>query len=458
MVKVKSPGLESFRLIVKDNNDSSKSQLNGSNNSNQQQQQFSRDNSSLSNDNISLKKENSTISLQDDDDYNILTQRIPSKEITFAKLSNQDESSQETQPTLRRSTRSRRVVFQQDYVPTVDVVPLRGDIPMRGDELTSTTPSSINTANLFPKRTYQFSLASLLREKKHRDKTGYDIKVLEKALKEDAIKDEMLNELDDPYENYENYNRSEVSAAILTEDIKHEQLQQSSPQLPQFPYISNLRLLLKTIVQLNKARWISFSNNEEIRRAIVVFLRMSSDNRIKSLSYEVEQVVDSLLYLIQKDEWVLQVKLICEDIILSCGNVTQFKIDILENLPASNRGRLTRRLLSACFLFSSTSSITSKKSFYDFTNLDVSKPLTLMPLINLFKDGETIFKVNSNTDYKELYKNTLLLGYILDDEEQMSSEKDTVEFIIQKLKYLHGKGSNSATLYASLLRDFSSSG
>jgi hypothetical protein len=81
---------------------------------------------------------------------------------------------------LRRSSRSRRVVFQEGFVPTVSAVPMKGDIP------TLDAPSSSTKENNITKPTYQNSLSALLREKRIRDKAGYNINVLEQALENDV--------------------------------------------------------------------------------------------------------------------------------------------------------------------------------------------------------------------------------------------------------------------------------
>ncbi|CAG8629932.1 12086_t:CDS:10, partial [Acaulospora colombiana] len=398
--------------------------------------------------------------------------------------------SQEIEPSLRRSTRHRRVVNQQGYIPTVEAVPLRGDIPLR--DVSS------------PKRSYQFSLPSLLREKKQREKSGYNIQALELA-----IQDNMLDEvMEDPFD----YNRSEISASIWEENTKFEHLQQifeeddmmdpdhyveffensskldshrpslrtprmaknsafllislavsdderlrdilCSHWIPQ-QYEMGLDLSPQVIAWLlqlvafeqdavivegasqNLKRLTEISVNVDccqIRRAIIVILRLSLDSRLTSISGEVEKVIDSLLQSIHEDDWNSQVKLVCEDIISTCRNDTQFKVAILENLPASSRGRLVRRLLSFYSLFSSVDS-----SNFSFAKIDVSKPLNLDLLLDLFSDEVTIFKIRGDTNYKELYHNVIILGYTLDDSIQMSSEKDVVEIIIRNLRNLHGK-------------------
>lgn len=82
---------------------------------------------------------------------------------------------------MRRSTRSRRVIFQEGFVPTVNAVPTKGDIPIYDDSL---SPSSKENYPLKP--SYQNSLPVLLREKKIRDKAGYNINDLEKSLEDDV--------------------------------------------------------------------------------------------------------------------------------------------------------------------------------------------------------------------------------------------------------------------------------
>ncbi len=57
---------------------------------------------------------------------------------------------------------------------------MKGDIPML-----DASPSNIKV-NSTTKRTYQNSLSSLLREKKIREKAGYNINAMEQALEHDV--------------------------------------------------------------------------------------------------------------------------------------------------------------------------------------------------------------------------------------------------------------------------------
>lgn len=54
-------------------------------------------------------------------------------------------------------------------------------------------------------------------------------------------------------------------------------------------------------------RLITFSSPEEIRSAVIVFLRLPLDKRLLSLSSEIEQLLDSLLELFEEDQWKEQV-------------------------------------------------------------------------------------------------------------------------------------------------------
>ncbi|CAG8533087.1 6127_t:CDS:10, partial [Scutellospora calospora] len=467
--------------------------------------------------------------IEDEEDDDLLSST--ELELAFSeKLSNRlferSESSQSDEPILRRSTRPRKQVSFQQMVPTAEAVPLRGEIPYVSRSASTTSNS------------YQFSLSSLLREKKHRDKAGYDIRRMESALSEDSF-----YEIDDQFDIYD---RTEVSASVLNEDIKREHLQQIFKEdenvdldqqveffcnnnyttsmnavedpafaliagsssddetlkyilcqdwIPQqyelgmklpsetiswllelisyeedsiiieaashtlkpafgassrmlgyeclleehtksltslepstkFPYIYNLQVLLKTIAPLVENRLLSFSNNEEIRRAICVVLRISLDRRMSSISTYIEKTVDSFLYLFPEDDWSFQ------NIASACGTVTKFNAVTLENLPVSIRGRLLRRLLAFKSLF------TSSSKTWNLDKIDISKPLSLEPLLTSLDDEESIFKLNINTNYNELYYKVLLLNFAIDDEKQMISEKNVIEDIIQRLKHLHGK-------------------
>ncbi|CAG8672657.1 9712_t:CDS:10, partial [Racocetra persica] len=458
------------------------------------------------------------------------------------KLQNIPDVSDSDEPTLRRSTRSRKQVSFQQMLPTAEAIPLRGEIPC--------VNSSTSTKSNISATKYQFSLSSLLREKKHRNKS--------------------LCELDDPFDVYD---RTEISAAVLNEDIKREHLQQifkedesddldqqmeffidNNTELPspalqttmqaledpafaliagsssddeklkyilcqnwipqqyelgmklppetiswllelicyeedtiiieaashtltrlaeisgrysinttveptsvpfssiyqilsafgapsqmlgyqcfleeqaksslpfepsssKFPYIDNLQVLLKTIVPLIKNRLLSFSDYEEIRRAIYVVLRMSLDRRISLISSYIERTVDSFLDLFKDDDWSSQAKLICEDIVSACGTIAKFNAVTLDNLPISIRGRLLRRLLA----FKSLFTLSSKT--WDLNTIDITKPLSLEPLLSFFNGEEPMFKIQINTNYNELYYKVLLLNFAIDDEKQMTSEK-----------------------------------
>lgn len=54
-------------------------------------------------------------------------------------------------------------------------------------------------------------------------------------------------------------------------------------------------------------RLITFSSPEEIRSAVIVFLRLPLDKRLLSLSSEIEQLLDLLLEMFEEDQWKEQV-------------------------------------------------------------------------------------------------------------------------------------------------------
>ncbi|PKC02527.1 hypothetical protein RhiirA5_425113 [Rhizophagus irregularis] len=529
--------------------------------------------SPLKNLHVNNQNETITISSDDDDDVSKSVPDVIEYDEVDQMLSKSEKSSKNTKSNLRRSTRSRRVIFQEGFVPTVNAVPTKGDIPIYDDSL---SPSSKENYPLKP--SYQNSLPVLLREKKIRDKAGYNINDLEKSLEDD-----MLDVLEDPYDHYD---RLKISAAILNEDEKFEHLQQileetdkfdqghqieffgtlnsnlqipnlqtavlnndptfdlllkvysdkenlkdilcnnwiarqfeigwqlpteviiwllrlasygedkiiseasfntlkniaevkgiyssnlenepndinvsfmeiynilttlgASNQMissrycleqiimqiplfeapPKFSYIDNVRQLLKILVPMIYNRLITFSSPEEIRSAVIVFLRLPLDKRLLSLSSEIEQLLDLLLEMFEEDQWKEQTKLICDDVEFSCGSITQFKASILENLPISNRGRLLRRFLAFRFLFGLKST---------FSILDVIEPEIINSLPDLFRDSLTVFKIRDETNYTDLYNYVLFLDYALDDESQLRNAKDTIEEIVNKLTHLHGR-------------------
>ncbi|GET01950.1 protein FAM178B-like [Rhizophagus clarus] len=525
-----------------------------------------------------VNNQNETIIISDDDDdvSKSVPDVIEDDEIDHI-LSKSEKSSKSIKNNLRRSKRSRRVVFQEGFVPTVNAVPIKGDIPIFDD---SSSPSTKENYTAIP--SYQNSLSALLREKRIRDKAGYNINVLEKVLE-----DNMIDELEDLFDNYD---RLKISAAILDEDEKLEHLQQileetdkfdqghqieffgnlsSNPQIPslqtvvlnndptfdlllkmyseedklkdilcnnwitrqfeigwrlptevivwilhmasygenkviteasfntlkniaevkgiyssslknepgdinvsfieiynilttlgasnqmistqycleqiitripileappKFSYIDNVRQLLKILVPMIDNRLLAFSSPEEIRSAIIVFLRLPLDKRLLSLSSEIEEVLNSLLEIFEEDQWIEQTKLICDDVEFSCGSVTQFKVAMLEHLPISDRGRSLRRFLAFRFLFGSKSTFSQQKSIHDVTEPEISEILN--SLLDLFL---TVFKIRDETNYADLYNYVLFLDYALDDESQLRKAKDTVEEIANRLNYLHGR-------------------
>ncbi|CAI2170811.1 3282_t:CDS:10 [Funneliformis geosporum] len=147
--------------------------------------------------------------IEDDEDDDLLSKTDFS---CIQEISIQEEERSEN---LRRSKRSRRVVSQVGFVSTVDAVPMKGDIPLVDASSSRTKFTKVNGT---VEQSYQNSLSSLLREKKLREKAGYNINAMEKILKKD-----MLDEMEDPYESYD---RLGISASILNEDLKCEQLQQ----------------------------------------------------------------------------------------------------------------------------------------------------------------------------------------------------------------------------------------
>ncbi|CAG8506428.1 4920_t:CDS:10 [Funneliformis caledonium] len=521
-----------------------------------------------------LKSRQANEVIEDDEDDDLLSKADFS---CIQEICIQEEERSEN---LRRSKRSRRVVSQEGFVPTVDVVPMKGDIPLVDASSLHIKNTKVNGT---VKQSYQNSLSSLLREKKLREKVGYNINAMEKILMND-----MLDEMEDPYDSYD---RLEISASILNEDIKCDQLQQifeedyehdqnyqieffetlhSNPQISnlqscipaiddltfdlllrvssdkkklkdilcsdwiahrceigwqlpieimiwllhlvsyeedeiiseasfntlkniaeikknfnvslndevenacvpflevynilatlgasthmislrcclenntrqssicevpsEFHYFDNIRLLLKTLVPMIDSRLFTFSNSEEIRKSIIVLLRLPLDKRLMSLSNEVEQVVISLLAMFQEDQWMEQAKLICNEIEFSCGSITQFKVAIIENLPITNRGRLLKHFLAVRFLIGCASPLPQQMDI-----INVMQPGILNTLLYLFQDHSTIFKIKDDTNYNELYHHILLLSYALDDEALLRKAKETVEEIIKMLKILHGK-------------------
>ncbi|KAG9307283.1 hypothetical protein G9A89_017111 [Geosiphon pyriformis] len=475
------------------------------------------------------------IIIDDDDDELLLNTTFDFSTSNFTKKLERIASEEVS---LRRSSRARKAVTLENYVPTVDAVPLK-DRPMQ---------DYINGGA----KSYQFSLASLLREKKSRDKTGYDIQYLERTLNDGKS----LDELDDQYAEYD---RQELSEQVLPEE-KSEQLlkifkeddQMDSDQqlnffevspkiilplpilsglgdrifsllvnacsdkpdiqdilcngwivhqyemgwsipneviiwlldivsfaqeaiiaeaafdnlkklasiklrwtnkslkgnhdievgffriisifsafgassqflgyrsnleekttriLPSetssdnFPYTFNIQLIVRLLGHLAECRCLVFHNNDEIRLAINVLLRLSLDSRLWKLFYDVETIVGSLLNQISEEDWGAQAaEKYCEEYWLTGFYLTNLRC----------HGIWLR-------------------------HLDITKPIHLGPLLDLFQESCSSFKIHKDTNYNTLSDLVSCLSFAIDDPQQMRTEKNTVEEIIKKLKHTHGK-------------------
>ncbi|CAJ0754283.1 4647_t:CDS:10 [Entrophospora sp. SA101] len=410
---------------------------------------------------------------EEDDEFAYLDDLLLNTE----KLEYKSSSSIGLDNSLRRSERSRKPNVKEGYVSTVEAVPTRGEIPIL-ERFRSSSNSSFN-------KICQYSLTSLLREKKRHEKIGYDLSVLEQVIKGGI---ELENE--DPFDTYD---RTLISTTLLKDDEQKEQkveyLQQKPPKpslkttrldaiftflsraasdneklkevlcndwiaqqyqlgwempnevvfwlletasfhndlfiaeaasntlkniteiyamydifkkygaspdlleiqcsledkykkyetdtsLSEFPYLALFRLSLKSIISLVDVGWLMFKDVEEIRTAIVIILRLCLDARLIQTYSMIEQLISSLLNLIPDDEWIQQLKLLCEDITSLCAtNSLSFQIATIDSLPASSH----------------------------------------------------------------LYDMIILISYVIDDIDQIKAEENFVKEIIEKLKRLYGR-------------------
>ncbi|CAG8590574.1 7572_t:CDS:10 [Paraglomus occultum] len=198
-------------------------------------------------------------------------------------------------------------------------------------------------------------------------------------------------------------------------------------------YLDNLRLLLRIVVPLIEIKWLSFSTHDDIRKAISALVRLSFDVRLRCLSSDLELTIGSLLDAIDDSQWALQVKLLCKDITWSIGGSLYFNVALLARLPISKRGLLLRRLLAFNFLLS------KKADPWSLDKVDISQPISLEPILGLFSDSSPTFKITKNTDYDELAVLVSILGFALDDENQLRQNKQVTEELISKIKQLQGK-------------------
>nr|CAG8547376.1 13371_t:CDS:10 [Entrophospora candida] len=465
---------------------------------------------------------------EEDDEFAYLDDLLLNTE----KLEYKSSSSIGLDNSLRRSERSRKPNVREGYVSTVEAVPTRGEIPIL-ERFRSSSNSSFN-------KICQYSLTSLLREKKRHEKIGYDLSVLEQVIKGGI---ELENE--DPFDTYD---RTLISTTLLKDDEqKVEYLQQKLPKpslkttrldaiftflsraasdneklkevlcndwiaqqyqlgwempnevvfwlletasfhndlfiaeaasntlkniteiyamydifkkygaspdlleikcsledkykkyetdtsLSEFPYLALFRLSLKSIISLVDVGWLMFKDVEEIRTAIVIILRLCLDARLIQTYRMIEQLISSLLNLIPDDEWIQQLKLLCEDITSLCvTNSLSFQIATIDSLPASSRGLLLKQVLSLKCLF-----VMAKSTSFKLSNLNLSKPSLIKPIWDLFHKSD-VFKIRDDTNYKDLYDMIILISYVIDDIDQIKAEENFVKEIIEKLKRLHGR-------------------
>ncbi|CAJ0642641.1 4646_t:CDS:2, partial [Entrophospora sp. SA101] len=159
---------------------------------------------------------------EEDDEFAYLDDLLLNTE----KLEYKSSSSIGLDNSLRRSERSRKPNVKEGYVSTVEAVPTRGEIPIL-ERFRSSSNSSFN-------KICQYSLTSLLREKKRHEKIGYDLSVLEQVIKGGI---ELENE--DPFDTYD---RTLISTTLLKDDEQKEQKVEYLQQKPPKPSLKTTRL------------------------------------------------------------------------------------------------------------------------------------------------------------------------------------------------------------------------
>ncbi|KAF9212653.1 hypothetical protein BGZ59_006483 [Podila verticillata] len=344
-----------------------------------------------------------------------------------------------------------------------------------------------------PKKPLLFSLASLLKEKEQREKSGYDIHA---AAKNMAELDNELDEMgDEDYLEDFTPRASAIPKGVLSEEqegalaeiieedkteivediveffvhwpqrallrktgtlgVDHKDLirafklygakdQYLSPEwqvtpvtqqtpseriatsdTPKFPKYN-----LKTIINLvNMTATIDplFYSAAEIRKIVVLLLRVTTDPIIGDIKSLLGAALVALLEAIPDDAWESERHILCQEINASLGTSLPFILLVLRRLPSLSERMVTiRRNLALIHL--------------GFTPMHKDQVAPNLEEIHRALFLNEKFLANSKTDYKALGYRFQVLSYCLDDDHMISTYGPQALIpVVNKLKQMHGR-------------------
>ncbi|KAG0263551.1 hypothetical protein BG011_008615 [Mortierella polycephala] len=197
------------------------------------------------------------------------------------------------------------------------------------------------------------------------------------------------------------------------------------PESKKFPR-QNLKAIIK-LINMTASLDPQFYNTREIRRLILLLLRMTTDPIIGDVKSLLGSTLATLLDAIPDDVWDTERHRLCDEIMQSLGTSLAFLLFILHQLPSlSTRITLLRRGIALSFL--KLSPIPTGGNASNLEELHRA----------LFVDRG--FQVNAETNYKDLGRRVQVFGFCLDDEQMIASYgRKALEPLLRKLRLMHGK-------------------
>ncbi|KAG0028522.1 hypothetical protein BGZ81_004638 [Podila clonocystis] len=238
---------------------------------------------------------------------------------------------------------------------------------------------------------------------------GVDYQDLVRAFKLYGAKDEDLT--------------PEWQATPVTQQTPTERV--TTPNTPKFPK-NNLRTIIN-LVNLTATIDPLFYSADEIRKIVLLLLRITTDPIIGDIKSLLGSTLVSLLEAFPADTWESERHILCQEINASLGTSLPFILLVLRRLPSLSERMVTiRRNLALIYL--------------GFSPMQKGQIAPNLEEIHraLFLDPQ--FLANSKTDYKSLGHRFEVLSYCLDDDHMISTYgPEAVTPVVNKLKQMHGR-------------------
>ncbi|KAG0091891.1 hypothetical protein BGZ93_008635 [Podila epicladia] len=238
---------------------------------------------------------------------------------------------------------------------------------------------------------------------------GVDYQDLVRAFKLYGAKDEYLS--------------PEWQVTPVTQQTPTERVVASNT--PKFPK-NNLKAIIE-LVNLTATIDPLFYAAAEVRKIVLLLLRITTDPIIGDIKSLLGATLVSLLEAIPADAWESERHALCQEINASLGTSLPFILLVLHRLPSLSERMVTiRRNLALTHL-----------GFSPMQKDQVAPDLDAIHRA-LFLDPQ--FLANSKTDYKALGYRFQVLSYCLDDDQMISTYgPETLTPVVSKLKQMHGR-------------------